>query len=41
VEFEGMKVQPTTFNTSRGTTQFVYEGQPYFWNPTLGPPRWK
>ena len=31
VTFEGMKPQPTTFNTSEGNTQFVYEGKTYFY----------
>lgn len=31
VTFEGMKVQQTTFNTSEGNTQFVYEGKTYFY----------
>ena len=31
VTFEGMKPQPVTFNTSEGTTQFVFEGKTYFY----------
>ncbi len=31
VEFEGMKTQQTTFSTSEGSTQFMYEGKPYFY----------
>jgi hypothetical protein len=31
VEFEGMKVLPTTFNTAEGETQFLFEGKTYFY----------
>jgi hypothetical protein len=31
VTFEGMKPQQTTFNTAEGSTQFMYEGKPYFY----------
>jgi hypothetical protein len=33
VTFEGMKPQPVTFNTSEGTTQFVFEDKTYFYVP--------
>ena len=29
--FEGMKPQPVRFNTSEGTTQFVFEDKTYFY----------
>jgi len=31
VTFEEMKPQPVTFNTSEGTTQFVFEDKTYFY----------
>ena len=31
VEFEGMKTLPTTFTTSEGSTQFMFEGKTYFY----------
>jgi hypothetical protein len=31
VEFEGMKVMPTTANTAEGETQFMFEGKTYFY----------
>lgn len=31
VEFEGMKVIPTTVNTAEGETQFLFEGKTYFY----------
>jgi hypothetical protein len=36
VEFEGMKVIPTTFNVSEGETQFMFEGKTYFYVSDLG-----
>ena len=29
--FEGMKPQQTTYNTSEGSTQFVFEDKTYFY----------
>ena len=31
VTFEGMKPQPLTYNTSEGTTQFIFEDKTYFY----------
>ena len=36
VTFEGMKVQPATFSTSEGNTQFVFEGKTYFYTSDPG-----
>ena len=36
VEFEGMKVMPTTVNTSEGNTQFMFEGKTYFYTSDPG-----
>ena len=36
VTFEDMKVQPATFSTSEGNTQFVFEGKTYFYTSDPG-----
>lgn len=41
VIFEGMKPQPMTFNTSEGSTQFIYEGKPYFYVSDPGAAEWE
>ncbi|HOW76363.1 MAG TPA: hypothetical protein P5102_06430 [Candidatus Competibacteraceae bacterium] len=41
VEFEGMKTQQTTFSTSEGSTQFMYEGKPYFYVSDPGAAEWE
>lgn len=41
VTFEGMKPQQTTFNTSEGSTQFMYEGKPYFYVSDPGAAEWE
>lgn len=41
VIFEGMKPQPVTFTTSEGSTQFIYEGKPYFYVSDPGAAEWE
>jgi hypothetical protein len=41
VIFEGMKPQPITFTTSEGSTQFIYEGKPYFYVSDPGAAEWE
>ena len=36
VEFEGIKVMPTTANTSEGNTQFMFESKTYFYTSDPG-----
>lgn len=36
VTFEGMKPQQLTYNTSEGTTQFIFEGKTYFYTSDPG-----